>query len=89
MPMQFTINIPDDVAARVSEAFCKLYGYLDQVPIAKDITMPNPQSKEDFIRSKVEHHILDIVKAYEVDKAQKEAQKAALDNAPKGISVTG
>lgn len=77
----FTINIPDDRAARVVDAFAANYGWTAQLGV----------SKARFAREKIREFILDNVRAYEAAQAAEAARAAAAaacDADLAGVTVT-
>lgn len=66
MPITFSITLDDDEIA----AFVENYGYQEQVPNRDSATrqqratIPNPVSREEFAKRKIEEHIDQIVEDY-------------------------
>ena len=84
--MDITFTLPDSDAERFFTALAAMYGYQNTVQQQREHkdektgeaklewdTIPNPQSKEDFVKSKILENLLSSVYGYEADKAQAEA----------------
>lgn len=70
---QITITIPDAVATRVIDGFCKRYNY---PPTLEDGT-PNPETKAQFAKRKVLEFIKRAVQEAEVEDARNAAAEEA------------
>lgn len=76
-----TIPIPDAQMQRVSDAFTKQFGYQDMIPDPNDPTktLPNPETKQQFVQRMMRAYIKDIVAGYEGMQANQTAAQAARD----------
>ena len=73
----FTINIPIRTldADDVKNAFASSYGYEDTVAIG-GVTVPNPITKEEFVKQKCINFMLDITRAYLIKVEEISAREA-------------
>jgi len=73
--MRLTIDISDNQANRVIDAFASLYSYPEQVqdPNVTDRLeyIPNPQSKAQYARQCIINHVKRVVREYETAEARK------------------
>lgn len=78
----FTINIPIRTidADDVKNAFASSYGYEDTVLIG-GVTVPNPITKEEFVKQKCINFMLDITRAHLIKVEEIAAREAAQDAA--------
>lgn len=86
----FIINIPIRVADAddVKNAFASSYGYEDTVAIG-GVTVPNPITKEEFVKQKCINFMLDITRAYLIKVEEISAREAAQQAADeRAIDVT-
>ncbi len=74
----FTINIPIRVADAndVKNAFAFSYGYSETILVG-GVTVPNPISKEEFVKQKCINFLLEITKAHIVTTEEISAREAA------------
>lgn len=81
-----TITIPTAVTNRVIEGFCKRYGYSDFLDEKKSI--PNPETKPQFVKRRVIEFIKRAVRDSEIETASKAAGDAAGNSADNEIVLT-
>lgn len=88
--MQINLDIPNAVAQRVAEAFAKSYGYSDTIPDPNDPnkTVPNPQTKAQFVKQKLGEYIREVVKGHEANADVDRVRKEAVDKADRDITVS-
>jgi hypothetical protein len=79
----FTINIPIRVADAedVKNAFAESYGYTQSIQVA-GVTVPNPISKEEFVKQKCINFMLEITRSYLI-KQEEIIAKQAVESAVK------
>ena len=91
------LNLVDEIQApnaairdRVYEGFAERYAYPDQIPDPADpsLTIPNPQSKKDFMREALLTIIRETTEASERETAGDVARKVASDKAKLDIKPT-
>lgn len=85
------IDIPDAIAARVTNGFCKRYGYQELIGDAtkkNDAKIPNPETKGQFIKRRVIEFIKRAVRDAEIEEASKRAADTAADNADTDIVLS-
>ncbi len=82
------IRIPDAIIADVIDAFAALYNYRETITDPETgEQIPNPLSKADFARRKVEDYVKEIVKAYRVNRAAEIARSTEEEKADKEVKV--
>lgn len=88
--MKIEMNIPANVEKRVEDAFAKSYGYSDTIPDPNDPnkTVPNPQTKAQFLKQKIGDHIREVVKGHEANVDVEKVRKEAVDKADRDITVS-
>lgn len=88
---QYCINIPDEHVDRVVSGVANQYGYqefldnpdfndLEEVSEENPETIPNPQTKGQFVNQVVRGFLIDNVKAWEAKQAADAARQAAIDS---------
>lgn len=84
------IQIPDGVAARVTNGLAGQYGYQATIPAPNptDPPVPNPENKAQFARRMVRNFIHDSVKSYEASQASNAARNAAVIDADTNIVLS-
>lgn len=78
---KFLIEVPDEQAAQLAEAFAQQFGYSETVLDTQGITTPNPMTKNEFWTlqtGKYWQNVLDNYKAAEAARIALEAQQASL-----------
>lgn len=80
----FSIAIPDAQATRILAAYCGLYGYQETVAGPLDVdgnptTIPNPQTRLQFMKAQILKNIKRAVIEYEGVEAQRAAITAGND----------
>lgn len=87
-----TINIPNPILNRVIDAYSYQHGYQDEVPdrdgSGRDTLIPNPETKQQFVRRMLVRHIKQAIRAYEVRLAEDTARQAAHDKVENEVNVT-
>lgn len=58
---QIIFNMGDDVAAKVTEAFCRRFGYQPIVADGEGNPIQNPQSPAEFAQQKVVDYVRSVV----------------------------
>jgi hypothetical protein len=74
-----TISIPDAAMPRIVDAFTKQFGYMDTIPDPANPgqTIPNTETKNQFVQKMIRNHIKDTVAMYEgMQASQTTAQQA-------------
>jgi len=88
---QYCINIPDEHVDRVVSGVANQYGYqefldnpdfnhLEEISGENPETIPNPQTKGQFVNQVVRGFLIDNVKAWEAKQAADAARQAAIDS---------
>jgi hypothetical protein len=86
---QLIIEIPDAIAPRVLKTLCSRFGYVGTVKDLDGVTdIPNPETREHFVRRKVAGLLKDICVATEAQKAEHAARIAAHAAARAEIDLT-
>lgn len=75
--MKITINIPDNIAESVVDAFAEAYGYQTELVAGDGTASPNPQTKTQFAREKVVSFVKEVYKAHQLTLARLAAEEAA------------
>lgn len=77
-----TIQIPDAQMANVVEAFTKQYGYQDTIPDPANPgqTIPNPETKNQFVQKMIRNYIKETVAGYQGMAANQAAAQKARDD---------
>ncbi len=85
---QISVTIPDAALPRVLDAFASSYQYKATVPDPANpsLTIPNPQTKAQFARSRLISYMQDIVRAHEANAAAETARVQAATGATIGLS---
>lgn len=82
MPKKITINIgatpreialTDDQGTRAENAIAALYNRPEKITDEEGKETPNPKSKDEFLKDKLQDFLADAVYAYEVEQAKKSA----------------
>lgn len=62
-----TISIPDAAVTRVTDAFTKQFAYQDTIPDPNNpgATIPNPETKAQFVQRMIRNYIKEVVASYE------------------------
>ena len=87
--MKITINIKDEESNRIIDGVAYQYDYQDTVsdPEKEGEVIPNPETKEDFVKRMTIEWLKENVKAYEVNKATDTARDDATDKFYNEISL--
>jgi len=84
-----SITIPDSVTNRVRDGFCAYHNYQPFIKIINgqgvEETIPNPQTKIAFVKSKIKEYIKESVKSYEAELASTTAKAQAIQNVEDSI----
>jgi hypothetical protein len=74
-----TLAVPAAQVARVEAAFAFQYGYQATLPDEANPgqSLPNPETKSQFVKRMMAEHLRSVVKAYEVGLAQQQAGATA------------
>lgn len=88
-----TITIPNPILNRVIDAYAYQHGYQDEIPSVdpgtrRDIKIPNPETKNLFVRRMLVRHVKQAVRAYEGRLAEDAARQDAHDKAENEINLT-
>lgn len=75
--MKITIDIPDNIAGSVVDAFAEAYGYQAELVAEDGTASPNPQTKAQFAKEKVISFIKEVYKAHQLNLARLAAEEAA------------
>lgn len=73
----FTISLSD--LNRISNAFASQFGYQDTIINDQGISVPNPQIKSDFAKTRIKEYIAGVVNNSEYIAAQKQIIIPAID----------
>lgn len=91
------IEVPNPIAVRVVNAIATLHGYPEFVDIGIGVDpegnhipeiVPNPESKQEFVRKYITTHLKNQVVVYEADLAAKLAKENAEAGAINDIVIT-
>jgi len=88
--MKLIIDIPNEIFPNVREAFLAIYRYERNIENAEGRMKPNPQSGDDFLKSKLLDFVSEVYIGNEVKKKEREVI-VARDNAKvllSGINVS-
>ena len=88
---QYCINIPDEHVDRVVSGVASQYGYqesldnpnfdhLEEISGENPQTIPNPQTKGEFVNQVVRGFLIENVKAWESKQAAEAARQVAIDS---------
>lgn len=88
-----TITIPNPILNRVIDAYAYQHGYQDEIPSVDPVTrrdtkIPNPETKNQFVRRMLIRHIKQAVRAHEARLAENVARQAAHDSVESEINLT-
>lgn len=90
-----TITIPNPLLNRVIDAYAYQHGYQDEIPSAsaepgpsQDILIPNPETKNQFVRRMLVRHVKQAVRAYEGRIAEDTARQEAHSKVEAEINLT-
>jgi hypothetical protein len=83
-----TITIPDKSIDRVTDGFCYKYSYSPLVYDANGKSIPNPETKSQFMRRKVVEYIKSGAVEITSLPAAETARKSAADKANSEIGIT-
>jgi hypothetical protein len=61
---QIIFTMPDEVAVKVTEAFCGLYGYQEMTEDADGNAVANPQTPAQFAQQQVVAYVRKVVTEY-------------------------
>ena len=77
-----SFSIPDGMVTRVEDAFAAVYGYQPQIldPNNPGATVPNPQTKQQFVRERLRQYTKETVAQHEAGKASADAAAQARDD---------
>jgi hypothetical protein len=77
---KITINIPDTKLQRILNGLAYQYGYQDEIeqpgPGRRDTKVPNPETKQQFVRRMLKRLIIQAVQQYESNEAAEQARQA-------------
>jgi hypothetical protein len=83
-----SITVPNNIATRVADAICNLNGYQETISDGNGGTIPNPQTKLEFVK----HYVINVLKnqviSYEGRIAADAANLAAIQTAQAEIILT-
>lgn len=85
------LNIPDAQLARLLRANAKHRGYQETVPDPNsqpDGTMPNPQTRRQFVEARIIDFLMEPLESDEADEAARAAAKAAREKARAEVVIT-
>lgn len=60
--------------SRITDAFADAYGWTATITNGGGVTVPNPETKAQFMRRKVGEYIRDVVRGQELDAARRTAE---------------
>lgn len=86
-----SIDVPNAVAARVVDAMCATHGYQPTIPDPANSDgpyIPNPQTKQQFVKAHLAAYIKSTVLAYEAQQAAQQASVAAYAAANTDVVIT-
>lgn len=88
--VDLTITIPDPIATRVINAFSNRFGYTPTIadPNNPGGTIPNPQTRTQFVKNYFATYIKGVVVDFEADAAGKQARQSTLSQSNSEITVT-
>lgn len=65
--------------SRIQDAFASAYGWTATVSDGNGGTIPNPETKAQFMRRKVKEYVTDVVKGQEREAARRTAESAVTE----------
>lgn len=88
--LAISFTVPDAHATQIRNDFCDYHGYKVNIPDPANPgqTIPNPQSRTDFIKQKVGEFIKDSVRAFRANADAETARNAALNTVNTNIVLT-
>lgn len=84
---QLCVTVPDPVDARVLDGVAGQYKYQATIKDAGGATIPNPETKAQFVKRVIRGFVKQSVVAYEAGVAAETARQNAVDQATSDIEL--
>lgn len=85
---RITIDYPDAVGPRITNAFAGQLDYASKVDDGNGNLITNPETKAQFTKRMIQEYIMSVVTAYESNEAAQTARKTAQDKVRSEITLT-
>jgi hypothetical protein len=79
--LSISLTVPDNKAVQINEDFCAYHGWKSTIPDPQNpqATIPNPETKNAFIKRKVGEFIKESVLAFNANKDVQTARQSAIN----------
>ena len=85
---EIKITIPDNIKHRVFDGVAYQHSYQDRISSSDHQIIPNPESKEQFVKNILMKFIKNSVKAYEANKEAEKVRRVVINKVDNDINLS-